>query len=415
MIAQVISCGSNQVNALFSEIVSDGMNTFKLSLQKCLIRCREHFWTTQRMKIVLDPLKGISLTEQIARQLEEMIRSRQVHIGAKLPSIRQLATAHQISRFPIIEAYDLLVSKGLIQPKHGSGFYVSGCADAPNHLRGADPRVAQAESSNVLRQFSPDGDAPPLSSGFIPTAWRDLEGIAQAVRQISRTDTASLVDYAVPQGDATLREQISRRLHLLEIETPPQHILITHSASQALDLVARTILRPGDTVFVEDPGYFNLFGLLKLQGIRLVGVPRLRTGPDVSVMEDLLTVHRPKLFLSIRYFRIPRRPISHRKLHSGCCSLHSYTTFRSSKTTSMRICRPCPRNGLPRWINWIVSFMSVGSPRPCRHPSDSVTLQRIPIWFAISWRSKCSPVWEEPNLLKASSQPCWSAGFIEST
>lgn len=305
MIAQVISCGSNQVNALFSEIVSDGMNTFKLSLQKCLIRCREHFWTTQRMKIVLDPLKGISLTEQIARQLEEMIRSRQVHIGAKLPSIRQLATAHQISRFPIIEAYDLLVSKGLIQPKHGSGFYVSGCADAPNHLRGADPRVAQAESSNVLRQFSPDGDAPPLSSGFIPTAWRDLEGIAQAVRQISRTDTASLVDYAVPQGDATLREQISRRLHLLEIETPPQHILITHSASQALDLVARTILRPGDTVFVEDPGYFNLFGLLKLQGIRLVGVPRLRTGPDVSVMEDLLTVHRPKLFFVNTVFQNP--------------------------------------------------------------------------------------------------------------
>lgn len=258
------------------------------------------------MKIVLDTSTGVSLTEQIAGQFEAMIHSRQVQVGEKLPSIRQLAGTHRISRFPIVEAYDLLVSKGLIEPKHGSGFYVTRRADIHDHwMRGADPCVARMESGNILRQFSAAGDAPPLSSGFIPEGWRDVKGIAQAVRQVSRTDTASLVDYAVPQGDATLREQISRRLRPLEIETPPQHILITHSASQALDLIARTMLRPGDTVFVEDPGYFNLFGLLKLQGIRLVGIPRICTGPDVSAMEDLLKVHQPKLFFVNTVFQNP--------------------------------------------------------------------------------------------------------------
>lgn len=147
--------------------------------------------------------------------------------------------------------------------------------------------------------------APPLSSGFIPAAWRDVEGIAQSVRHVSRTDIMSLVDYAVPQGDGILRTQISRQLARFEIGAPPQQILVTHSTSHALDLVARMMLRPGDTVFVEDPGYFNLFGLLKLQGIQLIGVPRLRTGPDVDAMQALLAAHRPKLFFVNTVFHNP--------------------------------------------------------------------------------------------------------------
>jgi DNA-binding transcriptional MocR family regulator len=81
--------------------------------------------------------------------------------------------------------------------------------------------------------------------------------------------------------------------------------MITHGASQALDLVVRTLLKPGDTVFVEDPGYYNLFGLLKLQGVRLVGVPRLANGPDIDVAEALLKQHQPKLFFVNTVFQNP--------------------------------------------------------------------------------------------------------------
>ncbi|WP_321817044.1 MULTISPECIES: PLP-dependent aminotransferase family protein [unclassified Paraburkholderia] len=258
------------------------------------------------MKIALDPLKPISFKEQIVCQIEDMIRLRRAPVGTRLPSIRQLAAANKVSRFPVMEAYDLLVSRGLIEPRHGSGFYVTNCVDTLEHWpRGADPEVARAESGQILRQFNAQGSTPPLSSGFIPPAWRDVEGIAQSVRQVSRTDIASLVDYAVPQGDLTLRKQISRRLSQFEISAPSEQILVTHSASHALDLVTRMMLRPGDTVFVEDPGYFNLFGLLKLQGIQLVGVPRLHTGPDVDAMQTLLAIHRPKLFFVNTVFQNP--------------------------------------------------------------------------------------------------------------
>lgn len=255
------------------------------------------------MKLALDTMTGIPLTEQLASQIEQMIRSQHLRSGVKLPSIRKMAADQQISRFPVIEAYDRLAALGLIQPRHGSGFYVTGRADA--HCGGADPRVAEEESTQILGQFAQASDRVKLSSGFMPAAWRDVDGIGQTVRYVARGDAASLVDYAQPQGDPLLRQQLCRHLAPLGIGAQPQQILVTHSASQALDLVVRLILKPGDTVFVEDPGYFNLFGLLKLHGVQLVGVPRHATGPDIEIAEALLRQHRPKLFFVNTVFHNP--------------------------------------------------------------------------------------------------------------
>ena len=109
----------------------------------------------------------------------------------------------------------------------------------------------------------------------------------------------------MPQGDANLRDQICIRLGMVGIDAKLDNVMITNSASQALDLVVRSMLKAGDTVFVEDPGYFNLFGLLKLQGIKLVGIPRLAGGPDVQVVEDLLRYHKPKAFFINPVFHNP--------------------------------------------------------------------------------------------------------------
>ncbi|PLZ01789.1 GntR family transcriptional regulator [Burkholderia sp. WAC0059] len=255
------------------------------------------------MKLALDTTAGIPLTEQLASQIEQLIRTRHLRSGVKLPSIRKMAADQQISRFPVIEAYDMLAARGLIQPRHGSGFYVTGGGGPP--CGSTDPRITEEESSHILGQFLQTDDRLRLSSGFVPAAWRDVEGIAQAVRHIARGDTAGLVDYAQPQGDLLLRQQLCRHLAPLGIEASPQQILVTHSASQALDLIVRLMLKPGDTVFVEDPGYFNLFGLLKLHGVQLIGVPRIASGPDLEIAEALLREHHPKLFFINTVFHNP--------------------------------------------------------------------------------------------------------------
>ncbi|WP_250452852.1 PLP-dependent aminotransferase family protein [Caballeronia sp. ATUFL_M2_KS44] len=258
------------------------------------------------LPLTIDGATGVPLTEQIVNQIEAMIRSRRVLAGAKLPSIRQLAAEQRISRFPVIEAYDRLASRGLIQPKHGSGFFVANRVDDRDGESGnCDPRLAEEESNQVLQQFNYPGETLKLSSGFIPESWRDVDGLTQAIRQASRSDVPSVIDYAIPHGDATLRQQITLRLNALGIAADLPNVTITNGASQALDLIVRTMLKPGDTVFVEDPGYYNLFGLLKLQGVRLVGVPRLANGPDIDVAEALLKQHKPKLFFVNTVFQNP--------------------------------------------------------------------------------------------------------------
>jgi DNA-binding transcriptional MocR family regulator len=258
------------------------------------------------LPLQIDSNTGVPLTEQIVTQIETMIRSRRVLAGAKLPSIRQLASEQRISRFPVIEAYDRLASRGLIQPKHGSGFYVAIHVDERDDKAGnCNPRLAEEESNQILQQFNYPGETLKLSSGFIPEAWRDVDGLSQAIRHASRADVSSVIDYAIPHGDSTLRQQIVMRLGMLGIDADLPNVMITHGASQALDLVVRTMLKPGDTVFVEDPGYYNLFGLLKLQGVRLVGVPRLANGPDIDVAEVLLKQYQPKLFFVNTVFQNP--------------------------------------------------------------------------------------------------------------
>jgi DNA-binding transcriptional MocR family regulator len=254
----------------------------------------------------IDSATGVPLTEQIVSQIEAMIRSRRVLAGAKLPSIRQLATEQRISRFPVIEAYDRLASRGLIQPKHGSGFYVAHHVEERDAGAGnCNPRLSEEESNQILQQFNYPGETLKLSSGFIPEPWRDLDGLTQAIRQASRVDVPSVIDYAIPHGDAGLRQQVALRLNMLGIDVDVSNVLITTGASQALDLIVRYMLKPGDTVFVEDPGYYNLFGLLKLQGVRLVGVPRRANGPDADAAEELLKQHKPKLFFVNTVFQNP--------------------------------------------------------------------------------------------------------------
>lgn len=251
------------------------------------------------MKLILDPSTGIPLTEQIVEGVKAWIGNREARPGARLPSIRQLAAENGISRFPVIEAYDRLVSQGLLDSRQGSGFYVADSPLAGRSARGwSDPSLAEDLSDHILEQFNHPSGTLKLAGGFVPETWRDVEGLTQAIRAISRNEIDSVIHYATPMGHPELRRQVLLRVRQLGIAAELPQVLITTGASQALDLVVRHLLKPGDTVFVEDPGYYNLFGLLRLHGVQLVGVPHTPDGPDPDATEALLRQHKPKLFFT---------------------------------------------------------------------------------------------------------------------
>ena len=258
------------------------------------------------MKLELDRASSVPLTDQIVAGVQAWIGSRAAHPGARLPSIRQFAADYGISRFPVIEAYDRLVSLGYLDSRHGSGFFVSEHARAGMGGMGTcDVSNAADESGYLLSALDHPGEALYLDNGSAPQGWRDIDALGQAIRHVSRTDPASLVEYGSPFGDATLREHLGNRLARLGIVADAQQILITEGASEGLDLLMRYMLKPGDTAFVEDPGYYNLYGLLKLHGVRLVGIRRTASGPDLDHLHEMLAQHRPRAFFVNTVFHNP--------------------------------------------------------------------------------------------------------------
>ena len=78
---------------------------------------------------------------------------------------------------------------------------------------------------------------------------------------------------------------------------PERNLLTTNGVTHALDLIARHLVKPGDTVLVEDPAWFLIFGRLAAFGARLIGVPRGPDGPDTALLDQLAAEHKPKLFI----------------------------------------------------------------------------------------------------------------------
>ncbi len=128
-----------------------------------------------------------------------------------------------------------------------------------------------------------------------------------AVRKV--TNSRSLQDFSLhygePLGDAHLRRLLAKKLSTLNVHTVPEHIITTVGATHALDIVSRTLLRPGDPVMVEEPGWAVEFARLAALGMRILPVPRRADGPDLEVMARYCEVHQPKLYVSVSVFHNP--------------------------------------------------------------------------------------------------------------
>ncbi|HEX5128062.1 MAG TPA: PLP-dependent aminotransferase family protein [Rhodocyclaceae bacterium] len=252
------------------------------------------------MQLSLSSQSTVPLVEQIVGAVRGQIDDRVLRPGARLPAIRQLAEKHGISRFTVVEAYDRLVAHGYLQSKRGAGFFVTQREDTvPVALPAAQRQRAIDVAWLMRRALSDEPGVLKASVGWLPPGWLDSEGVQKAVRQLARgEDQTRFGCYGEPLGYRPLREQLRVILSAHGIEAHPDQILLTHGATQALDIVARYMIRPGDTVLVDDPGYFNLFGALRLLGAHLVGVPRGEDGPNLPALEQLAAQHKPKLFFT---------------------------------------------------------------------------------------------------------------------
>lgn len=342
-----------------------------------------------------------SLTEQLSARFAQRIRDRLLAPGTRLPSVRQCAQQQGVSPSTVVAAYDQLLAQGMVEARKNRGFFVresraeplpaaaqarakNGAASAwtpaggPVATRGYPPIDAAAL---IRGMFHTASDKPQPGMGVFPPEWMESTFMPAAVRKV--TSTRSLREFSLrygePLGDSGLRRALSKKLASLSVPAAPENIITTVGATHALDIVSRALLRPGDQVMVEEPGWAVEFARLTALGIRLLPVPRGPDGPQLEVMARYCEVHQPKLYVSVSVLHNPTgyclSPGSaHRVLQlANQHDFHIVEDDTYSHIAPEHATRLCALDGLQRTIhvggfakilapNWRVGFLAA-------HPS----------------------------------------------
>jgi DNA-binding transcriptional MocR family regulator len=269
-----------------------------------------------------------TLTEQLVQRFAERIKSRLLAAGTRLPSVRECAQQQSVSPHTVVAAYDQLVASGLVEARKQKGFYVRDVhIFKPNEqLAGINtaPKATKLIVSTALHErpridatalirgmFAKTGGAASLQlqpgMGVLPPDWMESDFLGPAVRKVSRGRglMETSLRYGEPLGDASLREALSVKLRDIALDVPSNRIITTLGATQALDIVSRTLLKAGDYVMVEEPGWAVEFARLDALGMRILPVPRNAEGPDLAVMARYCEEHAPKLYVSVSVLHNP--------------------------------------------------------------------------------------------------------------
>lgn len=237
--------------------------------------------------------------EAVMRDIRQRIENRSLCAGKRLPSIRSQAESLGVSRSTVVEAYGRLTAEGLIESRPGSGFYV-GHQLTPFSLAETQPGLPPDSDPVWVTRQSLLADEASLKPGcgWLPAAWMPEQDIRRALRTLSRRPLAPLTGYGTPQGLPELRQLLSHRLGERGIPAAPAQIMLTESGTQAVDLLCRFLLQPGDTVLVDDPCYFSFQAMLRAHRADVVSVPYTPHGPDLPTLQDCLLRHRPRLYIT---------------------------------------------------------------------------------------------------------------------
>ncbi|NBD10420.1 MocR-like pyridoxine biosynthesis transcription factor PdxR [Corallococcus silvisoli] len=250
-------------------------------------------WT---LTVPLDARSPTPRFVQIARALAEDVRRGRLRPGEPLPGSRALAVSLGVHRNTVLAAYQELEAQGWIITTPGLGTFVARAppdgadatpsARASRELGFALPPAVEARA--VPRRAGPAGGALMLVSGGPDVRLLPSDLLARAYRRALKRGGQKLLDYDAPLGHAGLREALAAMLASLRgMAVTPDTLIITRGSQGALDLAARTLLRPGDTVAVESPGYLPAWDAFRLTGANVVPVPVDAEGLRVDVLERL--------------------------------------------------------------------------------------------------------------------------------
>lgn len=228
------------------------------------------------------------LTGQIYQQLRDAVLDGRLRAGDAVPPTRELAARLSISRNTVAVAYDRLAAEGFLESRVGAGTFVRDTGASQHRHAQPSPLRPRPVWDGVVawppripgivwdfRAGLPDVGLFPFES------WRRI--MAGRLRSSALGDPAA----AHPAGLPELRAAIARHVGVSRsVRAEPTDVVVTAGIQQAIDLVVRVLLEPGDVVAVEDPGYPPAHLLLRTAGMRVRGVPVDAEGLRVDALPD---------------------------------------------------------------------------------------------------------------------------------
>lgn len=271
------------------------------------------------MRIPLDRQSEIPIYQQIGAYLRQAILLGNLNANTRLPACRQLAHDLGVNRSTIENAYSALEADGLVFSRMGSGTYVLQqdiLPSVPKHSSNTGLPLWQqsfpahyiiSTSDMVEEMLEVAGHPCPINfaTGISDARQFPAEEFRKTLQSVMRRDQITALEYGESNGYAPLREGIAHILASQGLQTRPESILITAGSQQAIFLASQVLLKPNDTILVENPTYPVAVDLFRTLGYQIVGIPMDNQGMQVEKLEKLLQQHHPKLIYTIPNFHNP--------------------------------------------------------------------------------------------------------------
>lgn len=294
-----------------------------------------------------------TLYERVAGRLSDQMASGTLRPGDRMPSVRRLHRQWGVSISTVMEAYRVLESRGVVEARPQSGFYVRSRAGRslpePSH---ACPkgRPCKVNMGSLMLRLTAVANEPAVvrlgaavpAEELLPTAALD-----RLMRRLLRTHGGGRHGYDMPPGSVEYRRQVARRMMDAGCAVGPDDVLATTGAQYAVWLALRAVTEPGDTVAIETPTYFGLLQALESLHLKALEIPsHPREGVSLTHLADAMSSGKVKACALVTNFSNPLGvsiPESHKREVAKLAQRHGVPVVEDDVYGELQFEGPRPR------------------------------------------------------------------------
>jgi DNA-binding transcriptional MocR family regulator len=252
------------------------------------------------------------LYQEVSDKIAGLIDGGVLRPGERVPSVRRLGGQEGVSVSTILQAYVLLESRGYIEARPQSGFYVRSRRDSlPPEPRISSPgrqstKVGVSALVSKVLQAILDPEVVPLGAACPAPELLPGRKVNRMLAGLVRRSGEEVNGYNFPPGSYELRRQVARRSLDWGGRLDPEEIVVTCGATEALHLCLRAVARPGDLVAIESPAYFGTLLLLETLGMEVLEIPsHPRHGICLDLLDAALKKHHIRACIASPDFSNP--------------------------------------------------------------------------------------------------------------